>query len=81
MIRICAACRHFDSDPARLERRLPGLSALSSAYGSTRGQDGTCLRHDRLVPRTALCNQFAVRLRVIASIERPGALPLHPAGA
>jgi hypothetical protein len=75
MICDCAACRHFDTDPARLERRLPGLSALSSAYGTTRGRDGTCLRHDRLVPPTALCNHFAVRLTVIDGHVRPVVLP------
>ncbi len=76
MTRICAACRHFDTDPVRLERRLPGLSALSSAYGATRGRDGACLRHDRLVPPTALCNQFADRISVIAGEGRPGARPV-----
>jgi hypothetical protein len=76
MIRICAACRHFDTDPARLERRLPGLSALSSAYAATRSRDGACLRHDRLVPPTAACNQFAVRLKVIAGMEKPSTEPV-----
>jgi hypothetical protein len=75
MIRICAACRHFDTDPARLERRLPGLSALSSAYGATRGRDGACLRHDRLVPPTSLCNQFIVRLTAIDGSKAPVSLP------
>jgi hypothetical protein len=76
MIRICAACRHFDTDPARLERRLPGLSALSSAYAATRSRDGACLRHDRLVPPTAACNYFAVRLTVIAGMEEPSTEPV-----
>jgi len=75
MNRICAACRHFDTDPERLERRVPGLSALGSAYGTTRGQDGACLHHDRLVPPTALCNQFAVRLRVIGGQVRAVDVP------
>jgi len=76
MTRICAACRHFDTDPVRLERRLPGLSALSSAYASTRSRDGACLHHDRLVPPTALCIQFAVRLTVISFTGRQGAPPV-----
>jgi len=75
MIRNCAVCRHFDTDPVRLERRLPGLSALSSAYGTTRGRDGICIQHDRLAPPTALCTQFAVQLTDFTGIGRPGALP------
>jgi hypothetical protein len=75
MMRTCSACRHFDTDPAHLERRLPGLSALSSAYAATRSRDGACLRHDRLVPPTAACNQFAVRLTVVASMQNPSGLP------
>ncbi len=55
----CATCRAFDVDPARLERNLPGLAALSSAHGASRAQDGCCVRHERLVTRVARCGEYA----------------------
>jgi hypothetical protein len=38
----CRDCIHFNNDPAWLERVFPGLNALSSAYGSARGEAGVC---------------------------------------
>ncbi len=46
-MQTCAHCRHFDDDPASLERRLPGLTALGSAYSSARGDAGICDVHAR----------------------------------
>jgi hypothetical protein len=42
----CAACRFFTGAPAALERAIPGLNILSSAYGSVRADTGLCERHD-----------------------------------
>jgi hypothetical protein len=42
----CGGCRSFRNDPAELERLFPGLASMGSGYGSTRGQDGVCDRHD-----------------------------------
>src|ERR1700745_4429348 len=36
----CAACRFFTGAPAALERAIPGLNILSSAYGSVRAGTG-----------------------------------------
>ena len=42
----CATCRYFETDPARIEAMLPGLTVLGSAYASVAARDGMCLRHD-----------------------------------
>jgi len=34
----CGGCRFFTGTPAALERAIPGLNILSSAYGSVRGR-------------------------------------------
>lgn len=38
----CRHCRHFLDEPLALEQELPGIGALSSALGSTRGDAGIC---------------------------------------
>ncbi len=63
--RRCGACRFLIGTPAALERAVPGLNILSSAYGSVRGDTGLCERHDCFVTSaTQACAAFA---------ERPGA--------
>ena len=57
----CAECRFFTGAPAALERAIPGLNILSSAYGSVRADTGLCRRHDTFVTaRSAACPQFEV---------------------
>jgi hypothetical protein len=57
--RSCAACRFFTGAAAALERALPGVNILSSAYGSVRADTGLCERHDVFVTaRSAACPQF-----------------------
>jgi hypothetical protein len=56
----CGACRFFTGAPAALERAVPGLNILSSAYGSVRGNTGLCERHDSFVTSaTEACPAFA----------------------
>ncbi len=55
----CRACRHFRNDPAYLEAAFKGLGALSSAWGSVRGDDGICVRHDRYLSPDASCAAFS----------------------
>ncbi|MGD8441480.1 MAG: hypothetical protein PVG53_13190 [Holophagae bacterium] len=43
----CRDCIHFEDDPAEIERRLPGIVILGSAWGSTRGDAGLCGALDR----------------------------------
>ena len=38
----CRTCRFFVDDPHQLEREFVGVLALSSTYGSTRGDSGIC---------------------------------------
>ncbi|MHB8495264.1 MAG: hypothetical protein ACYC9Z_12750 [Casimicrobiaceae bacterium] len=58
----CGACRYFIGAPAALERAVPGLNILSSAYGSVRGNTGLCEWHDSFVTSaTAACPAFADR--------------------
>jgi len=57
----CGRCAHFRNDPAYLETVFAGLASLSSAYGSVRGEDGLCLRHDRYLGADRGCADFAVR--------------------
>ena len=58
--RRCGACRFLSGAPAALERAVPGLNILSSAYGSVRAGTCLCSRHDRFVTdRTEACAQFS----------------------
>jgi hypothetical protein len=57
----CRDCRHFNNDAAFLENAFKGMTALSSAYGSTRSDDGLCLRHDRYLSASHYCGDFAPR--------------------
>ena len=42
----CRDCAQFRNDPAYLEAALRGMNVMSSAWGSTRAEDGLCLRHE-----------------------------------
>jgi hypothetical protein len=54
----CRDCGHFTDDPAAIERLCKGLTAMSSAYGSTRAEDGICALHDLHVAAGDGCAQF-----------------------
>jgi hypothetical protein len=55
----CRPCTHFCDDPARQERELPGLTALSSTSASVRDQDGLCLRHGLIINGRRRCPAFS----------------------
>jgi len=55
----CSSCCFFDNDAKTLEAAFAGLTALSSAQGSTRSQDGICLRHDRYLSARASCTDHS----------------------
>jgi len=60
--RRCGACRFFTGTPAALERAIPGLNILSSAYGSVRSDTGLCERHESFVTSaTQACAEFAAK--------------------
>jgi|RifCSP19_3_1023858.scaffolds.fasta_scaffold15337_3 hypothetical protein len=54
----CRDCIHFNNDPAWLERVFPGLNALSSAYGSARGEAGICNKRDIYLSPIKKCAYF-----------------------
>jgi hypothetical protein len=57
--RACRTCRHFDQRAPVLESLLPGLRALSSAYGSVRAGDGLCRLRDRYAADSSVCELHA----------------------
>ena len=57
----CFSCRHFCTGAARLERELPGLTALSSAAAAVRAEDGLCLRHDLIINGRRRCSAYSAR--------------------
>jgi len=57
----CSGCRHFSGSATELEALLPGLRALSSAYGAVRSQDGLCSVHARYVAAYSHCAAHQAR--------------------
>ena len=57
--RKCRHCRHFRNDPRFLEAAFPGLTSMSSGYGSVRAEDGICLKHERYLNAESSCPQFS----------------------
>jgi hypothetical protein len=57
--RACRTCRHFEQRAGALEAMLPGLSALSSAYGSVRAGDGLCKLRERYAADSSRCDLHA----------------------
>jgi hypothetical protein len=54
----CGRCRHFCNAALDLERRMPGLASLGSAFGAVRDEDGLCRVHDRWIKVSARCADF-----------------------
>jgi len=59
MDRVCRTCRHFQDDPAAFERALPGILILSSGHGDTRGDQGLCDIHDRILTPGMRCTSWS----------------------
>jgi hypothetical protein len=62
MTEHCAECAWFRNEAEFVEAAFPGLTAMSSASGSTRSNDGICLRHDRYLRADWSCADFANRI-------------------
>ena len=54
----CARCQHFMDNPEEMEAELPGIQALGSMYGSTRGDSGFCRITDRFMHALDRCEDF-----------------------
>jgi hypothetical protein len=59
--KTCANCRHFLDDPEEFERALPGILALSSGQGDTRGDQGICEIHEKMVTPNMTCEKHVFR--------------------
>jgi hypothetical protein len=64
--RCCATCAHFRSDPRELEKRIPGLGSLGSAFAAVRSADGLCERHHLYLAASACCTGYEARERAAA---------------
>lgn len=58
----CLECARFLDDPRALERCFPGLRALSSAFGASRGRAGICTAEGRFMDPQAACAGFVPRI-------------------
>lgn len=54
----CRDCKYFNNDPGWLEQVFPGLNALSSAYGTARGEAGICNKRDIYLSPVQKCKYF-----------------------
>lgn len=54
----CASCRWFEADPDALEAALPGLTILSSAYGSARADAGLCEKRGWFLSEKEWCEAY-----------------------
>jgi hypothetical protein len=57
----CAGCVYLIHDPVEFERALPGILILSSGQGESRGDQGLCQIHRRLVTPEMTCRYFQLR--------------------
>lgn len=71
MIKACASCRMYRSDPSDLERFLPGLTSLSSAFGASRADTGLCMRDEVFRRPQGICSFFEARSGIETSEAAP----------
>ena len=59
----CRQCAAFVDDPAEVEKELPGITILGSAYTSVRGSAGVCTEFNRFMDPipAAECTAFSPR--------------------
>jgi hypothetical protein len=57
----CGNCQFFCDLPAQLDAQFPQLRTLGSVYGSVRGMDGLCERHQRYLSPGSCCNAHEPR--------------------
>lgn len=57
-IRCCMACSYFRNAPEYLENAFKGWSAMGSAHGSVRKDDGICLLNDVYLSARDWCKNF-----------------------
>jgi hypothetical protein len=55
---VCASCRHFHNEPAKLEAAFPGLTAMGSGFAAVRAQDGLCALRGVYLPSHGGCDSW-----------------------
>lgn len=61
--RGCLECDFLVDEPRELERHVPGLNILSSAFGSVRAETALCRRHDVFIVPQQACAGFQPRVK------------------
>jgi len=54
----CRECRFFSCAPGALERAVPGVNILSSAYGSVRADTAICEHRGVFITPAPACSDF-----------------------
>ena len=65
----CASCRFFSPAAEDIERQLPGLRILSSAYAAVRSDDGLCRHHERYIAASSFCATHQARVEFLSPCE------------
>ena len=73
-IATCAECAEFVDDPGELEASFVGMTALSSAYGSSRGRAGVCRVLDTFQDPSPACPAFVRRRKAGRDEGEPDAV-------
>ena len=60
--RTCSDCARFTDDPVAIEALFVGMTVLSSAYGSTRGDAGVCAVEGVFQNPVQACGEFLPRI-------------------
>ncbi len=60
--KCCYTCKYFKNDPKFLEEVFPGYNVLSSAYGSTRKDDGLCIRKNVYLSGYNVCKDYTPKV-------------------
>jgi hypothetical protein len=76
----CADCARFTDEPRLIEALFAGITALSSAYGSSRGRAGVCHFRDTFQDPEPVCRGFLARDVVTESSAGPAAACGAPGG-
>jgi hypothetical protein len=58
IMRTCRECHFFTSEPRDLERAVPGVNVLSSAYGSVRADTAICEHRGIFITPAPACPDF-----------------------
>ncbi|MHB8667294.1 MAG: hypothetical protein ACYC7B_07220 [Burkholderiales bacterium] len=74
----CRECRFFASEPGELERALPGINILSSAYGSVRADTAICEQRGIFVTPALACPDFLGRPAPGFALRLPPNIPDKP---